>query len=275
MLSAHVTLGCRHGQIEVKYIPTIVQSWIPTLIVTGQTDMNASHLNATSDQDALFWILLVEDEVDVLRDLSVILGKALPRSGIHAAPSVEDARDHLEFSRRRGIRYDLALLDFKVPLRRGMHEEVDFSLCEAVQKMRVPIIHFSAYAQDETIQAHMESVHRDEALLNVPVIVDKNTRAEFSKKLVAIIQPYFQRTVSERIDSRLSGLFGLSGADSSEAARAFRVPTPSGSATHTLIALQNDIMELWPFLGPDVRGRVRNVFSVVELDGASKRLSLF
>src|SRR5262245_10503066 len=117
---------------------------------------------ASSESEAVCYVLLVEDEPDVLNDLREILRKKFPRIWVDTATSVWQATFRIRQAEAHGIRYHLALLDFKLPEKQGMQDEVDTTVCGLLRGLQVPILHFTAYRDDPVIKEHMKEFHGQE-----------------------------------------------------------------------------------------------------------------
>jgi CheY-like chemotaxis protein len=231
---------------------------------------------------ASFRILVVDDEPLVLGPLVRLMEAAISRVEIDCAGTIKEASALIERSQQEGRPYDLAILDFKLPFQVGHQPAVDTSLCEALERDAVPVIHYTAWPDDEAVQAHMRTKHLTKSLAGAPVrLITRTTTEEWVEDIIGLIAGYQRWVISNSVRRRMGDFFGVNlGDDDSQRLSSARSHATSGRTqcgTYALLELQKDIIENWHVLDPKLKSEIKSTFAVVKLDEEDepKRLSLF
>src|SRR5260370_15185080 len=108
-----------------------------------------------------FRVLVVEDDPQALTQIVKLLRGVLVGSVVDSADSVNGAMAKIEASLTSCGAYDLAILDFKLPLRPGENDDVDEQVCrQLIVSMPETIVsHISGFSEDTRILAHLARVH--------------------------------------------------------------------------------------------------------------------
>lgn len=227
-----------------------------------------------------FRILLVEDDEYTREFLNDLITETLDPVYIDAVDNVGDALQLISRRRQEGMPYHLALLDFKLPPTKGMQHEIDVRVCQELKTAKVPIIHFTGYADDPAIRQHMATVHPNEELAGVPVsLIEKTASGKWVNDVIDLMVPYHHKVISKSVRERVDVVFGKGAADADhgpharfhESALADRI----GCGTCALLDLYDAIVNNWSILEPGLQKEIRERFAVCELEGEEKRLSFF
>ncbi len=223
----------------------------------------------------LFWILVVEDVSDTLEQLVSLIQESIGEVGIDKAVAVDAAIKMIRQRRKEAVRYDLAILDFKLPAGQGDDPEVDETVCRELRRDRVPIIHITGFPNDPIIQAHMNTVHQRPDLAGANVSLLPKDRG-WARRIVDLVRPYHRDQVSRAVAGELEAVFGhlAMGSTPVEGVCCRRRSSGRKCGTHAMIRLRAQIEHNWPYLDEATRETIRRIFPVVELDGPVKRLSL-
>lgn len=220
----------------------------------------------------MFRFLVVEDKELTLKEVKARLSEEFDGSVIDTAGSVDEGSQYLATLFKKGVNYDAALLDFRLPSSLGENPEIDYSLCEEVRKNHpgTIVIHMTSYDRDPAILHHLAESH-SEPTSPWPVLVSKkdiNWPAVLCKRLRTFL---FTREIAMQMDE----IFGhLSTAGSFGRTAALRRPTArEGGVTHRLALLTQNIEKHWLDLAEPLKERIRTTF-VVDTAGEEVRVSL-
>ena len=228
----------------------------------------------------MYRILVVEDDQPVLDQLLKLLGAEFPDVQIGSAESVEEALSKIQQAAGNLEPYDLAILDFKLPLKSGENAEVDDTVCEAFRKSSPhgKVIHYTGYPGDSKVRAHMEQQHTGELDEPGVKLIEKSAKSDWVAELQATIRPLVEIYRRKRIATNLVYLFGPV-SDSSQSAHltsgSSRPVRSEGLArrvgdrgiSHELAAFKRDVEMNWEILDEPLRDRIRDLFEVQETDG--------
>jgi hypothetical protein len=218
--------------------------------------------------------LIVDDELD--ESLKRTLEHEFPGSIVHIARSTEEARARLDFAERRGFGYGVVILDFMLPRTCGetktvLDVETRQRVNKSVASRGAAVFHITAYGDDSEIRAWVKAERERNPLLAEPFPIDKCDPFWVSKLLDAI-----RRVVYEsRVEQRLQLLFGSGAA--MPLVRPRSQVCVSGSTTHEICGLAQDVEEHWEYLSEGVRNRLRQIFPLTESEHeghASARIRL-
>ncbi len=202
----------------------------------------------------MFCILLVEDELhtrEVLRDL---LKEVLTSALIDTASTVEEGRQKIKVAASDNRPFDVAILDFKLPVGKGEYPEFDESLCEEIRD-KMPealVIHITRYHEESFVTSHISAYHTGK---NAPRVELIQKTDKWSEKLLSEIKAYL-------IQQQLYSLFEKQ----AKATEARKVVGSSGSLTHALAALSRDIEAYWHDLDDATKARIREYFETTEVE---------
>jgi len=184
-------------------------------------------------------ILLVEDIEGTRCNLETLIHMHICGCIIESARFVEEA---VQLIQRSQADYDVAILDFKLPLRRGEPEEVNDDVCGLLKATapNVAVAHCSSFLGDEKVKTHLKKHHagRPEDIHAFPAYSKSN--ANYAQILVDDLKSYIY---GKRIGRQIDALFGI--------------PDPSmrsalvDSVTDPLSTLCRDIANYWKFLKID------------------------
>ncbi len=218
-------------------------------------------MSLTSDM----FILLVEDQLHTQRLLGDLLRREFPGIIVHTATTVDEAHETLAASGRLGIRYRIAILDFKLPRSKGDQPETETDLRRHLLESTSSdawVFHITAYPDDPEIQHYLMGVLQDPKGAR-PVMISK-LDSSWPEKLLAILRPVVH---GSRIELQTNQLFPLSPSDRPgfrPRARAISIADP----THELAALIRDVEKHWQYLDTELQARLRSIFHIeVEKDG--------
>lgn len=229
---------------------------------------------------ARFLLLLLEDDPDVSAFLVDYLDPAMPHAVIETAETVDDALRLIAAKQREGLVYDLGLLDFKVPFAKGLQPEVDIAVCKRLNRLRVEIVHFTAYPDDPEIVRHMAEIHPRARLGNAPVtLIRKTTTKDWAEQIRKLVVPFSRQRVNEKIEEKLLSFSGPRGHDLNErdetTHRDQRSTAQALCGTQAMTQLHRDILDNWDLLENELRAKIKQRFAVVEMDREPRELSLF
>jgi CheY-like chemotaxis protein len=219
--------------------------------------------------------LIVEDRLDNLNSMKEYLEREFPGALIHTAQTTEAAADILNRAEKAGLAYNVVILDFKLPPRKGMDAVIDLDTRRRVQTSAATegaaVFHITGFGDDPAIQEWVREERLRNPLAPEPFPINKGDK---TRLWTETLYEAIRRVVYEsRIMGRMVRLFGEQvGRQPSSAARWSALPD-SLSTTQDLSALARDIELHWPYLSEGVRKRVRRVFPL-EADGNSVRITL-
>ncbi len=200
----------------------------------------------------MFCILLVEDELhtrEVLRDL---LKEVFTGALIEIASTVEEGRQKIKAAASDNRPFDIAILDFKLPVGKGEFPDFDESLCKEIRD-KMPdalVIHITRYHLEPFVTSHISAYHTGK---NAPRVELIQKTDKWSEKLLGEIKAHL---IKRQLDSLFEGQI-----DTTEARKALR---SGGSLTHALAALSRDIAAYWHDLDDETKARIREYFELTE-----------
>ena len=114
---------------------------------------------------------------------------------------------------RKAFHTTLAILDFKLPKVRGGHPEVDESVCQELREDHVPVIHFTGYPNDPSIERHMMRAHSEhsdspQVIRWGPVALIDKSDVSYLSRILKMLAPYYQEQVSNAVTRELASVFG-------------------------------------------------------------------
>lgn len=204
----------------------------------------------------LFRILLVEDDRHLNEDLKALIERRLPGTAVDTAETIEDA---LEFLFRQ-IDYSLAILDIRLPVRRGMHPEADFELPSRLKIKGIASICITGFRDSADVEAYLER----RRLLDPPLKVISKRLGEFVDSILNEIRGWLQKQACLKVRNALVDVFEQTSRTAG-----------MGSGTAELMSLQQTIGDYWPWLDAETRDQVRARFDVQEDSETITRMSLF
>jgi CheY-like chemotaxis protein len=223
-------------------------------------------------EEIMFRILAVDDEEKIIEPLGKRLAKAFPNSKVETARAVDEAARLIQAAAQSGWLYHAAILDFKLPPKKGFPEKIDESLCQMIRKEmpKTLVIHITGFTGDPEIIRHQMNVHQDN---NAPWawIIDKSDFAGWETKLIDKLKKYLY---SNRIEARIDRLFGRGArAATASSSPMGRPSADEGSATLELAALCREIINHWKDLDESLQNRIRELFNV-DVNSNPIRISL-
>lgn len=209
----------------------------------------------------MFRFLIVEDKL--LEMLVGYLAKWFDGSNSDSAATVEDGLKLIRSASSEKRPYDAAILDLKLPMRAGVHPEIDDSLCREIQAIMSStlVIHVTGYPTDPKVLDHLEAYHGGR---NDPrsVIVNKgNTNWVDNLRTKAKARLY-----GDLIEQQIEDLFG-SRARAAHAGLNMRTHRPSSERTSITMALSTlfgTIVAHWGDIDESQKERIRQTFHVDE-----------
>lgn len=208
-----------------------------------------------------FQILVVEDDLHTLQQLTLLLQSAIPGSAIWSADNVASAIGYIDAALAKGGTFDLAVLDFHLPADVGHHSQVDESVCCRLMTTMPQIIvgHITAYISDPVILAHLERVHPSSSPRGFQLMKDEGWGAELTRMAR-------QALYGSRIERELAELFSSGSMPSVLGDRTYG-PKHSMSVSSRIVDLCLEIAAVWNQLGASSKARIEEFFMVRESDG--------
>ncbi|MBI1766715.1 MAG: response regulator [Acidobacteria bacterium] len=209
----------------------------------------------------MFRILIVEDIANTLAELCELLREIFPDSFIEACSTVEEGLRQISLAAARGCPFDVAILDFKLPARKGEHPEIDESLCQAIKTAMLGtlVIHITAFHQDPKVIKHIADYHSGTKDPRVELIAKT---AYWPEALLGEMKAYlYGKLLETPLDKLFRGQSATTAAGE------------GGSLTHELATLSRDIATYWEDLNETTKTRVQQLFHVTK-DGEDIRVSL-
>lgn len=209
-------------------------------------------------------ILIVDDESTTIEQAPKVLQEALELDSIIAiidrAESTEDAHQLICSAAEIGQPYDLAILDFKLPTKKGGHPDVDETLCREISELmpNAVISHFTGYAEDAGIIAHVNRHH--DGWRKRGFCIDKRD-ADFGLKLVLETR---RSLLSSDIEARLQVLDGWGCGPATDFAHRHPGPRVPGPTSNRVMGLCMDISIWWKYLIAPTRTLAKKYFEVDE-----------
>jgi CheY-like chemotaxis protein len=211
-------------------------------------------------------VLIVEDDPATLDQLTKLLQEEMPGVTIHVATNVAEARILLE-----GTRYDVIVLDLKLPAAPGISPEPDVSLCEQIHGEGASslVVHVTAYPDDKLLRDHLASAHSSPA--KPRTVWFSKQDVGWSMSLAERVSGYvFSRLIRERLDALL-------GPERREIAAvgALQSAASGGSdcLTYDLAVLCSEVAQYWDVLDEALRARIRRIL-YVDLSSKPVRVGL-
>lgn len=209
-------------------------------------------------------ILIVDDESTTLEQAPKLLQEALELDSIVAAidraESIENAQHLIRFAAKADQPYDLAILDFKLPAKKGGHPNVDETLCREISE-RMPkavVSHITGYAADAGIITHVSRYH--DGWRKRGFCIDKRD-ADFGSKLVLETR---RSLLSADIEARLQVLDGWGCGTATDFANRHPGPRVPGPTSNRVMGLCMDISIWWKYLTVPTRTLAKKYFDVDE-----------
>jgi len=207
-------------------------------------------------------ILLVEDIEGTRRNLETLIHMHICGCIVESARFVEDA---LQLIQRSQADYDVAILDFQLPVRMGEAVEVNDEVCCLLKATapKVAVAHCSSFLGHPKVQAHLDKHHagRPEDIHAFPAYSKSN--ANYAQILVDDLKSYIY---GKRLGRQIDALFGI--------------PDPSmrsalvDSVTNPLSTLCRDIANYWKFLKIDSdRKKIQAHFEITSV-GTTARVQV-
>jgi DNA-binding NarL/FixJ family response regulator len=213
-----------------------------------------------------FCILLVEDQPETQVQLATFLRAGLPNAVVDTASSIEEA---FQVLRDAPHAYDLVILDFKLPKKRGEMPEVDESICSHLMRFEPETIvsHITSHSDDKRIVAHINRVHPASRARGF--YLDKMEKNSAMKLLTLAREALY----GSRIEGQIADLFPADrNRPETERARSGG-HQHSGSMTNRIADLCVDISQAWPFLPTATKALVETHFCV-RADGTNPSVTL-
>jgi CheY-like chemotaxis protein len=219
-----------------------------------------------------FRLLIVEDEEETLDEMQKLFAGRFPDAIVDVADTVNGGLRLIEQASDSRSYYDVAILDMKLPKDLGDNPEVDESLCQKVRDLmpHTLIIHYTAYPEDPQVSRHAKRVHTGPDDPRASIISKRDLG--WSQDMLRQLKAYLY---GARIERQMTLLFGNSDevALQSHPRKSRGLEKPVGSLTHTIAALQRDIVVHWNDLDEKLQQKIRNVF-YVDTDSDPIRISL-
>ena len=205
----------------------------------------------------LFSLMLMEDEPNLLEDLAWLVPRRLPGTEVRSATTVEDAMHILD----TGYKPTLAVLDARVPLKKGLKDKADLAVADRLHDIGVASLCMTGYLDSEDV---IEYLNRRKLTSPPLAVIKKSLGPEYVDQLFGEIRAYFTQRASQDIRKALVCVFEGGGDDGL-----------MRFGTAAIMSLQQDIVDYWPYLDDPARQHVRQWFAV-ELDdqGHIARLGL-
>lgn len=220
----------------------------------------------------MFNILIVEDISSTSEQIRKLIAEEIPEARTDCAGTVPEG---LAFLRKNAIRpYDAIILDFRLPMAPGEHDEVDESVCYEA-RMLMPdalVIHITAFGDDPLIIRHLDEVH--ETQFGNKAIRLWKLDTDIAEQLMKQLKP---ELYGQRVLDHLHKLFNLRARTRSakdKRNRFARGIRTGRSRTHELGSITREIASYWHGLNSEVKDQVTQIFSVKE-KGDDVTVSIF
>jgi|GEM_PF-1877576 CheY-like chemotaxis protein len=208
-------------------------------------------------QRILFRILLVEDKLELRETLQILIESTFPASAVYEVGTVQDALGAL----KTGPGFALGILDIKVPARAGLQPEADPRIAERLRELGVPSVCITGFRESEDVRQYLQ----DRSLVDPPVaVIPKRVTDDWVDQLLDELRCWFVRKASRHVTSALDSSLGPNSGT-----------TGTRSGTASLLSLQQEILEHWPYLDVEVRKHVRRMFLTTEEEDRLLSLELF
>lgn len=206
----------------------------------------------------MFHILIAEDVPEALDNLRALLSDEFSDSQVDVAENVQEAVECIQKAVEQQWSYDCAVLDLKLPVRKGENTEVDYTICEKIRKTmpQASVLHITGYADDSDVLQHLILTH----------VGSENDQCDFVPKqedwAKTVIKKIRMRRYSPPVEEHLNALFGPPRRErfNNGEERIFH----QGSMTHELAALQREIEHHWDALQEALKERIKELFHVEE-----------
>jgi DNA-binding NarL/FixJ family response regulator len=212
-------------------------------------------------------MLIVEDQHPTASDLRIELEKAFPRVSIDCASTISEATECLRQARDAAVRYDAAILDFRLPRERiGGEEVADFSLRSEILGLsrETIIIHMSAHSGDPDIERFRQM--RDATTEDYPAFIAKEADRDWSMELIAALKTGL---CTREFRSRLGALFRREETETPPSSARSEPPPPRSDAARSfaLSEFYVDAGRNWAFLSEPLRKELKAAFGFEMIGG--------
>jgi hypothetical protein len=205
-------------------------------------------MNHGSINRVLFSLFLLEDQPELLEDLVWLVPRKLPGTAVRSAETIEAAFRILD----AGYKPTVAVLDARVPAKRGLQPKADPRIADRLHDMGVASLCMTGHVDSEDVIEYLNC----RKLTSPPLaVIEKTLGPEYVDQLFGEIRTYFTKCASQNIRKAIVRVF--EGGGDEGLAR---------SGTAAIMSLQQDIIAYWPYLDDAARSQVRQWFAV-ELDG--------
>lgn len=228
----------------------------------------------------MFRILIVEDVEDVLDEMRKGIEAAFPGSDgrsnvkVHTSGSVDEAITLITDEHAKGRNYHAAVLDFKLPQKKGAPPQGDLTICETLKKLmpNALIVHITAYGDDEEIVSHLKNLHMGRLGSEAELI--SKVPGDWPEKLIAVLKAFLYGGL---IEEQMQDVFGLRDRQLKFRTRTSATSLPSlgeRSLTHAIASLSRDIEAYWYDIDEELRAKISTIFRVDMYDQRLVRVSL-
>jgi len=221
-------------------------------------------------------ILIVDDRPYTLKQLRDYLAHEFPYAVIHTAATVKDALALIEEAERKGIRYKITILDFRLPRDFGESPEIDTTLRRRLREStsrEAVVFHVTAYPDSPEIARYLLEEQALYPSSGRSTLISKLSDESWTEKLYEAIRKVIH---NDRITERLDRLFGTGSQQLPAGPLSPRAGAAEPNTTQELAALTDDIEAHWRYLADSTRKRIERLFRVQSApDGETVRLSLF
>ena len=201
-------------------------------------------------------ILIVEDEEAPAQLLAFTLSKAFPKTDILSAGTVAEGHARLDEAQSQLRPFDVAILDFKLPLKPGTHPESDFSLGRSFRDLspETIITHVTAHKEDTEIRRFLN--RRDTLVEAGRIFVAKETGW-----MQKVIEEITRSIHTRRIRQGFNDLFRRESSSTLQRSHGRRHATGRSDRLRTLqvATLCTDAGRHWEFLSDSLKKDLERV----------------
>jgi CheY-like chemotaxis protein len=204
----------------------------------------------------MFHLLLVEDQLRTRDELYELLREDFPDAWIETASTVTDGSQKISSAAASRQPFDIAVLDFKLPIRQGENPEINESLCAEI-KSQMPqtlVIHITSFNEDLAVNEHIARYHSSKSPLRMELINKTDARImNWTERLIREIKSFLiSRQIGELFDPSI------------EPAVARGEAIAGRRWKHKLEALRRDIAAYWKDLDGETKEQVNRHFLTQE-----------
>jgi CheY-like chemotaxis protein len=220
-------------------------------------------------------VLVLDDTPEILDRLVLRLRKEIPGIGVDSAESLNEAIERVNAARQAGQPYDIAVLDFLLPINKkdndiGVHKQVRRELIERLGRAAI-IFNITRFRLYPEVREFLLEENLQNTDLPRPVVIDE-TEIGWEDGLMAQIRSIVH---SGRIEKQFDLVFGAGRRPQGRpVGRTPSLAVPSlrndllaaDDLTQDLNLLVRDIELHWNDLNEELKKKIESVFKVEEIE---------